>query len=90
MCMRTLWVIIIAVMLGCCCLSPVWAGDSKSGFKFGTDPKVAAVRPRPPVEIRIKRDKDGTYTWEIKGSDADEILRVDKKLREELKADKKK
>jgi len=88
--MRKFWVTIIAVMLGCCLSAPAWAGDAKPGLKFGTDPKIAAVKPRSPVEIKLKRDKDGTYTWEIKGGDADEILRIDSKLREKLTTEKKK
>jgi hypothetical protein len=83
--MKTFRVTITAVVLGIYLASPARAGDGKGDFKFGTDPAVSAIRPGAPVEIKLKRYKDGTYTWEIKGVDVDEILRADRKLREKLK-----
>jgi len=85
--MKTILLTILTLALGICFVFSVWAKDDKSEFTFGTDPEVSAIRPRPPVEIKVKRYKDGTYSWEIEGDDADAILRADKKLREKLKTE---
>ena len=39
-----------------------------------------------PSEIKIKLKRDGKegYSWELSGSDADEILKVNEKLRKQL------
>ena len=38
----------------------------------------------PEVKIRLKRDGKDNYMWEISGSDADQILKVNDKLRRKL------
>jgi hypothetical protein len=39
-----------------------------------------------PAEVKIKLKKDGkdNYSWELSGSDADQILKVNEKLRKQL------
>jgi hypothetical protein len=39
-----------------------------------------------PAEVRIKLKKDGkdNYSWELSGSDVDQILKVNEKLRKQL------
>ena len=45
--------------------------------------------PLPPeVKIRLKRDGKDSYSWELSGSDADEVLRVNDKLRKRLGGEK--
>jgi hypothetical protein len=39
-----------------------------------------------PPNVRIKRDKEGVYTWEISGKDVGGILAADKVLRRKLAA----
>lgn len=43
-------------------------------------------RPPPPPEVKIRLKKDGKdqYSWELSGSDVDQILRVNEKLRKKL------
>ena len=36
------------------------------------------------VKIRLKRDGKDNYSWELSGSDADQILKVNEKLRKGL------
>lgn len=40
----------------------------------------------PPAEVKIKLRRDGkdNYSWEINGSDVDQILKVNEKLRKQL------
>jgi hypothetical protein len=46
---------------------------------------VEKEEPLPPeVKIRLRRDGKDNYTWELSGSDADEILRVNEKLKKKL------
>ena len=37
-----------------------------------------------PPYVKIRRDKDGRYTWDISGKDVDELIRTDRQLRRSL------
>ena len=57
-------------------------------------PKVVVEKERverplhpPEVKIRLKKDAKDNYSWELSGSDADQILRVNEKLRRQLGRD---
>jgi hypothetical protein len=41
----------------------------------------------PEVKIRLKRDGKDNYSWELSGSDADQILKVNEKLRKKVGGD---
>jgi hypothetical protein len=40
--------------------------------------------PPPEVKIKLKRDGKDSYSWEINGSDVNQILKVNEKLRKQL------
>jgi len=41
--------------------------------------------PLPPeVKIKLKRDGKENYSWELSGSDADQVLKVNEKLKRQL------
>jgi hypothetical protein len=47
--------------------------------------KMERESPLPPeVKIRLKRDGKDNYSWELSGSDADQIIKVDEKLRKKV------
>jgi hypothetical protein len=47
--------------------------------------RVEREHPLPPeVKIKLKRDGKESYSWELSGSDADQILKVNEKLRKQL------
>jgi hypothetical protein len=47
--------------------------------------KTESGRPLPPeVKIKLKRDGKDSYSWELNGSDADQILKVNDKLKKQL------
>ena len=47
--------------------------------------KVEREHPLPPeVKIKLKKDGKDSYSWELSGSDVDQILRVNEKLRKQL------
>ena len=42
-------------------------------------------QPLPPeVKIKLKKDGKDSYSWELSGSDVDQVLRVNEKLRKQL------
>jgi hypothetical protein len=50
--------------------------------------KVGKEQPLPPeVKIKLKKDGKDGYSWELTGSDADQILKVNEKLRKQLGGD---
>jgi len=47
--------------------------------------KVEREEPLPPeVKIKLKRDGKDNYSWELNGSDVDQILKVNERLRKQL------
>ncbi len=47
--------------------------------------KAERERPLPPeVKIKLKKDGKDSYSWELSGSDVDQILKVNEKLRKQL------
>ncbi len=43
----------------------------------------------PEVKIKLRRDGKDNYSWELSGSDADEILKINEKLRKRLGGEQK-
>jgi hypothetical protein len=47
--------------------------------------KVEKGQPLPPeVKIKLKKDGKESYSWELTGSDVDQILKVNEKLKKQL------
>jgi hypothetical protein len=47
--------------------------------------KMRKEQPLPPeVKIKLKKDGKDSYSWELTGSDADQVLKVNEKLRKQL------
>ncbi len=40
--------------------------------------------PPPEVKVKLRRDGKENYSWELSGSDVDQILKADEKLRRQL------
>jgi hypothetical protein len=53
-------------------------------FKASKEPRIENVKHGKPVKVELQRLKDGTYTWQIKGDDVEEIIKADTKLRKKL------
>jgi len=58
--------------------------DTKD-FQFKKLPELQQVKPQKPVKIKLRRSAKGTYTWELTGDNADEIIKTDRRLRKLLK-----
>ena len=52
--------------------------------------KTERVQPPPEVKIKLKKDGKDSYAWELSGSDVDQILKVNEKLRKQLSGDQSK
>jgi hypothetical protein len=52
--------------------------------------KEKTERTLPPPEVKIKLKKDGkdNYSWELSGSDVDQVLKVNERLRKQLGGEK--
>ena len=60
--------------------------EKQEAAVFKKQPEILEVKPQQkPVNIKLKRSVNGEYSWDLSGSDADEVLKVDKRLRESLK-----
>jgi hypothetical protein len=47
--------------------------------------KIGEEQPLPPeVKIKLKKDGKDSFSWEITGSDVDQVLKVNEKLRKQL------
>ena len=47
--------------------------------------KMRKEQPLPPeVKIKLKKDGKENYSWELTGSDVDQVLKVNEKLRKQL------
>ncbi len=69
-------------------LSPQGKSEAPSVQKVIVE-KEKTERSQPPPEVRIRLKKDGKdgYSWELSGSDADQILKVNEKLKKQLGGD---
>ena len=51
--------------------------------------KAEREQPLPPeVKIKLKKDSKDSYSWELSGSDVDQILKVNEKLKKQLGGEK--
>jgi hypothetical protein len=43
--------------------------------------EIEMIKPQKPVNIKLRRNASGRYTWEIRGNDVEQIIKTDRKLR---------
>ncbi len=86
-----------AALLLCCAISAMVfvisscssrsAEDTKSSelenkeFVIERSPDIEKVKPHRPVKIKVKRDVQGRYSWELSGESTEEIIKTDRRLR---------
>lgn len=54
------------------------AKDEGSAFKSVQE--ISEISPEKPVKIKLKRNGDGEYSWELSGDDVEQIVETDKRL----------
>jgi len=70
--------------------SPLPEAKSPPPPKVTIEREKREVEPLPPeVKIKLRRDGKDNYSWELSGSDADEILKINEKLRKRLGGEQK-
>ncbi len=74
---------IFAVLFSLFSFSPAHSAE-KEGFQFKKQPELQQIIPKKPVKIKLRRTAKDEYIWELTGDDADEIIKVDRKLRKML------
>ncbi len=60
------------------------AGTSGSPFPKTKDIAIQQVKPKKPVKIKLHRNANGEYMWDLTGDDVDELVKADKRLRKLL------
>ncbi len=51
---------------------------------FKQIPELQEIKPHKPVKIKLKRNAQGKYSWDLSGDDTDKIIAADKNLRESI------
>ena len=86
------WIVLIFCLIACekKSLPPESRSETPSVPKVTVErEKVEKERPLPPeVKIKLKKDGKDSYSWELAGSDVDQILKVNEKLRKQLGAER--
>ena len=89
--MKKMWIVFAAsifFLIACDTksLPPQGKSESPSVQKIIVEKeKVEKEQPLPPeVKIKLKKDGKDSYSWELTGSDVDQILKVNGKLRKQL------
>ena len=66
-------------------LLPVYAcsqdGDAVKEPVFKKIHEMGDIKPQAPAKIKLKRNAQGQYSWDISGSDAERIIEEDRKLK---------
>lgn len=76
-------IMIFLIVLSAC--SGSQDGEQPAVFKEVSE--IQEIKPQKPVKIKLKRSKEGEYSWDISGDNAEEILKADRRLKESLKND---
>ena len=54
-------------------------------FQFTKKPEIQQVKPKKPVKIKLHRNANGEYVWDLTGDSVDDIVRADSRLKKLLK-----
>ena len=91
--MRTIWVVCAIFLTMAACgrgdLPPAKSEEVPVPKVVIQKEKTVRDQPLPPeVKIRLRRDGKENYSWELNGTDVDQILKVNEKMRKELGGEK--
>lgn len=85
MSMFKIFIILFAVALLLAVQTCTRTDDKQQQPVFKEVAEIQEVKPDRHAKIKLKRNAKDDYSWEISGDDADELVKIDKKLRKELK-----
>ncbi|MBI4847076.1 MAG: hypothetical protein HY808_00660 [Nitrospirae bacterium] len=49
--------------------------------------EIQEIRPDKPAKIKLRRNSQDDYSWEISGDDVEEVIKADRRLRKDLKTE---
>lgn len=79
---KLIFFVFLLTFLSSGCSEGKFKGDSRGDeLKIEKIPEIQQVKPERPVRIKLKRDSQGRYSWELSGDNPDEIIRVDRRLK---------
>ncbi|RJR22489.1 MAG: hypothetical protein C4581_00905 [Nitrospiraceae bacterium] len=78
--LELLLIIILFIAISACSRSD----DGRQEAVFKQEQEIAEIKPQSPVKIKLKRNGDGDYSWELSGDDAEKVLQADRRLKESL------
>ena len=85
----TLILLVLLVLLATVAIAMVlpssWALAEEGGFRLSSNKAVSEITPKPPVKVKLKKLADGSDTWEITGTNVQNILDADSALRKYIK-----
>ncbi len=58
--------------------------EREASFSGRREREIVQLLPPKPTRIVLKRTSKGKYSWELRGEDPDEMIEVDRKLRQYL------
>ncbi len=82
--MRRILIIILLLHLLGCSVDSSEKGVRDNEFRVEKSPVIEKVTPEKPVKIKVKRDVQGRYSWELSGDNVEEILKIDRRLKKAL------
>lgn len=56
-------------------------------FQFAKNQQIQQIRPKKPVKIKLHRNANGEYTWDLTGDSVDDVVQSDRRLRKLLKVE---
>jgi len=77
----------VSFIFPCAFASEKAVAQSQQNMSFVKNKDVQAVKPKKPVSIKLRRNANGQYSWDISGHNADDVFRADSRLRKLLKID---
>lgn len=78
-----LFVIILLISIQACTDS----GGKQAEPVFKQAPEIQEIKPEKPAKIKLRRNSQDDYSWEISGDDVEEVIRADRKLKKDLKTE---
>ena len=78
--MRLTTLVIAAVFIAAL-LTPAVESRAEEGVRLSRNREVSEVVPEPQVRVKFKKLADGSYTWEISGTNVRKLIEADSALR---------
>ncbi len=77
--------LILAASVAVAIIAPASGVFADEVFRLSSNRVVSEVMPESPVRVKLKKLADGTYTWEISGTDVKGIIEADSAIRKYIK-----